>query len=241
VTPSAAVAGWQSVNRDQPLVHVCQLRFAGHQVSMSLIEVVFTNKRTAWTVASAQSGRRTDQPYPTLRILPWLAVAACLLCAGLSGCGSSGTGSFSPPNPARNHATSLSTAFPILRSPGEPLSRQMRIRMKVGRDVTLRAHRADTVDGPIWLVVSNHGRTCLFAGRPPASVCEPTNLALRHGLTLGVVEAPSEPSRRHFVLYGVIPKQKPTIRVRIGEHRIEAIRVRRGAFSLRAREPVVKL
>jgi hypothetical protein len=139
------------------------------------------------------------------------------------------------------NSRSLAAAFPILQSPAQPATKQMRFRLNEGWAAPLGAHEATTENGPVWLVAASSGRICLFAGRPPASVCEPVSLALTRGLTLGVVEAPSDPSRRHFILYGVTPSKKRSIRVRIGAHQVRSIPVRNGVFSLRARRPVSEL
>jgi hypothetical protein len=110
-----------------------------------------------------------------------------------------------------------------------------------GASALLRAHRAPTVHGPIWLVADANREVCLFAGDPPAYSCEPAPLALRRGIVLGVVENPAESSKRRFLLYGVVPDGRPTVRIKVGNHASRSVRVRHGAFSVRARQPVVKI
>lgn len=176
------------------------------------------------------------------RRLNWLAVlASCALCGCVGGCGPGGGGTEPAHGRQEVALPRLAAAFTILRSKSVPPTRLMRSRMKEGRWVALSAHEAETSEGPIWLATSHSGQICLFAGAPPASSCAPGSFALRHGLTLGVVTAPADPSRRRFGLYGVIPDGKDSVRIRIGEHTVRTIPVRRGAFSFGAREPVVKL
>lgn len=164
-----------------------------------------------------------------------------MLSASLSGCGASVGGGHPTDGKVEKHAAPLRATFALLRDDAEPATRLMKDRMGEGAAAALGAHEARTPNGPIWLVASNSGRICLFAGRPPASACESSSLALKQGLTIGVVESPSDPSRRRFVLYGVVPDGRTSVKVRIGEHRIRTIPVRSGAFSMRAREPVFKL
>jgi hypothetical protein len=117
----------------------------------------------------------------------------------------------------------------------------MRLKMNGDPASGLMAYEARTSNGPIWLVTSRSAQICLFAGIPPASSCAPGSFALSHGLTLGVVIAPASPSRRRFVLYGVIPDGEDSVHIRIGGHIVKTIPARRGAFSFEARQPVVKL
>lgn len=173
------------------------------------------------------------------RLLMYVGPISCICCAGLLGCGAN-RASPDATQPAA-HATALRAAFPLLRGKSQPATKQMERRMGEGSGERLRAHEASTPNGPIWLVSSDSGRICLFAGRPPASACESRSSALRKGLTLGVVEAAADPDRRRFILYGVIPDRRRAIRVKIGAHEIRTIRVRDGAFSWRASEPVFKL
>lgn len=190
----------------------------------------------------------TPRPFVALirvrrhRAIWLLALGSCLPFAGLCGCGA-GSGNGEPVNRLRDDSVGrLRSAFFILRGDGQPPSALMRHRLgEEGSAVTPMAHHARTPVGPIWLVTSTSGQMCLFAGRPPASSCAPGSFALKHGLTVGVVESPADPSRRRFVLYGAVPDRQKRIRVRIGWRPPRVIPVRHGIFALRAREPVVKL
>jgi hypothetical protein len=117
----------------------------------------------------------------------------------------------------------------------------MASRLEGPRRKGLTAHEGSSANGPVWLVADGSRELCLFAGDPLASFCTPASIALRRGLTLGVVVDPSEPRKRVFVLYGVVPDTQTSVRVKVGEGPARTIRVQRGVFSVRAREPVVKL
>jgi hypothetical protein len=117
----------------------------------------------------------------------------------------------------------------------------MKARMHSSAATFIQAHRAPTANGPIWLVPGASEEVCLFAGNPLENGCEPASQALRHGMTLGVVIDPADPSKRTFVLYGVVPDGQTSVQVRVGSDPAKTIPVRHGAFSVRAREPVVKL
>jgi Prokaryotic lipoprotein-attachment site len=166
------------------------------------------------------------------------AVAALLSLLILSGCGRSGDlGQHTDP-PATEAA--LSSKFSLLRT------RDMRptraIREKLGRNgpIPTSTHRTSSANGPVWLVTASRQSICLFAGAPPASTCAPDQVAIKDGLTIGTVIHPAEPARRYFVLFGVVPDGFGSVKVRIGD-RVKSIRVRRGTFSVRSREPVLKL
>jgi hypothetical protein len=117
----------------------------------------------------------------------------------------------------------------------------MAARMRGGSIRSLRAHSASTVNGPISLIVGRSGEVCLFAEHPFANSCTSASNALQHGMTVGVVEHPAEPSKRVFVLYGVVPDGEPSVTIQIGSRPPGTVRVHQGAFSIRAREPVVKI
>lgn len=146
------------------------------------------------------------------------------------------------PSHAAHVATprTLEAHFAMLRKPGSGLTRRMAAKVH-HEPFALRAHRAETAKGPVWLVSGRSDRMCLFAGKPLASSCAPGSFALHHGITLGIVENPTDAAKRVFVLYGVVPDGLHSVRIRIGDRPAREIPVRHGAFSVRARELVVKL
>lgn len=167
----------------------------------------------------------------------WILIVLCLGAFGEVGCGTAQQ----PPKPKVDWSSRLSKQFAILRSPGRPASRLMQSRMHDTAQPLLPAHRASTANGPVWMVISSSAEVCFFAGIPPESSCEPAWVALRRGMTLGVVQQPADASQRMFVLYGVVPDGQHNVRIGIGNRAAEKITVENGVFSVRAEEPVVKL
>jgi hypothetical protein len=163
-----------------------------------------------------------------------------LLLPVLAGCGGDSPRTSTSPVDGRS-AKSLEERFVLLRVPGHPITTFMASRLEGSRQKGLTAHKGSSANGPVWLVADGAGELCLFAGDPLADFCAPSSFALRRGLTLGIVVDPAEPRKRVFVLYGVVPDTQTTVRVRVGEGLPRTIRVHRGVFSVRAREPVVKL
>lgn len=134
-----------------------------------------------------------------------IAAAFWLLALAPIGCGASDYRS-GPFSSARRHPMpSLASRFRILRSPGRGTSKLMADRMHLATGIHLQAHRSTTPNGPIWMVLGTEGEVCLFAGSPPENICEPASFALHHGIALGIVEHPADPSNRSFVLCGVGP------------------------------------
>lgn len=181
-------------------------------------------------------------PYPIRRLSPlgsFLGTAA--MCFLLSACGA-GTSQVSQPD-ANNPAfrAQLVSSFAMLRTPSHRASRAIETRIPQKGPVAVSAHRGSTPNGAIWLVASARGELCLFAGDPLENSCEPQSFAIQHGITLGIIEDPADPSKRVFVLYGVVPDGQTSVRVKVGDQAPRSVPVRKGAFSLRAREPVVKL
>jgi hypothetical protein len=123
-------------------------------------------------------------------------------------------------------------------APAPSVVRQLK---KLGRH-TEETYRAMSPNGPIWATASEQG-ICILAGRPLAIGCEPLAKARTHGVTLGVVEHPGDSgphSRRRFTLYGIVPDAQTTVRLQIGRT-VRVISVVDDAYSLRSKEPVVKL
>ncbi len=163
-----------------------------------------------------------------------------LLLPVLAGCGGGSPGvSGSPVD--EGSAKSLEQRFALLRAPGHPITGFMASRLEGPRRKVLTAHKGSSANGPVWLVADGSRELCLFAGDPLANFCAPASIALQRGLTLGIVVDPAEPEKRVFVLYGVVPDTQTSVQVKVGDGLPRTIRVHRGIFSVRAREPVVKL
>jgi hypothetical protein len=176
------------------------------------------------------------------RIRIALISAAGLLLVAVSGCGT-GQRSAEPKVEAASPQTRpLADRFEILRGSPHPPSEFMLARVHARSPKLWRAYRAATPNGPLWLVSGPGDELCLFAGAPLENSCAAARSpALQRGITLGIVEHPAEPSKREFVLYGVVPDGQRTVRIKVGSLPPRTLRVRRGAFSFRAREPVNKL
>lgn len=168
---------------------------------------------------------------PTPIIRPLLATLLCVI--GVAGCGS---------------ATHSQQRFELLRGSGKAPTSKMAAQMKsvgLGEDDQLiRVHRAETPNGGLWFA-SVGPKMCLFAGQPLAVSCSPRSEVEENGLVLGLVENPSSPagpkSNRRYVIYGVLPDPRKTVRVKVGTREMQVVHVHDNAFSVRSSKPVFEL
>jgi hypothetical protein len=184
----------------------------------------------------------------SLRAQIALVLGTAVLLSPAAGCGSSGRvheSNGQTSSKAQVPGNELMRAFQLLRTEGDAVSAEMLERLRDADEpvigLVLRAHKARTRNGPVWLVVD--GRLlCMFAGHPLAISCMPREIALRSGVTLGIVEHPAAllgpRSKRRFVLYGVVPGPRRTIDIQSGRANTLTVPVYEGAFSARSREPL---
>ena len=92
------------------------------------------------------------------------------------------------------------------------------------------------------MLVLSQNLICLLAGQPIAINCEPKELAEKGGIALGIVINPADGggkgSKRRFEIFGVVPRDKQTVRL-VRSHGADLrIRPHNGYFAATSREPL---
>lgn len=102
-----------------------------------------------------------------------------------------------------------------------------------------QAQYARTSAGGIW-VVSGLSTTCLVQDKRGAVACTSTEEATRHGLVLGVFNAPERPTEmpKDFLLLGVAPDWAKIACLKTG-NRVRRVAIHDNAFALRAQVPIL--
>lgn len=185
---------------------------------------------------------------PSIRVQIGTSLAAFALLTAAAGCDSAERADKAVRRDSiksRSPDREMERAFRLFRTEGTTISPEMVERLRAARapvaGAYLRAHTALTPNGRLWALVAGRS-VCIFAARPLAIGCTPRNMALRRGVTLGIVEnpgaRPGPGSKRRFVLYGVVPGPRRTVMVQSGKANTLVVPVHKGTFSARSREPL---